>query len=250
MGCDASKPKGHYYNMKIFSGKILLLGAASILAGTLATTASATTINGLTGLSKSVTENGVFYTAHGKTDRKTAKLFKHLMENNSNLQIHAEVEGISQQPSVNQPKMQSQSKRLPVEVLVNYTIHGKTDMKTVRKFIKLFKNNKHVEITANISKRSRANTQTVNNKNNDYYNQPANAYTTYQPSYNYPDYSYNGYAPAYAPVYAQGYNNQFVWVPVAVVWGIPAYAYNFTQPQYNQPVASDTTDQQLVLASN
>lgn len=225
--------------MKIFSGKKLLLCVATILTGTLAGTASANNtidLSGLTGLSKSSNEHGVSYTAHGKTDMRTAKMFKQLMENNRNLQIHAEVGSVKKRPS-----QLTQSKKQQVEVSVNYTIRGKTNMKTVRKFIKLFQNNRHIEVTANISKKSRTNKQLVRSQNR--YSQPVN--TRYQPV----PAHYYGYMPSYAPVYAYGYNNQYVWVPTAVAWGQPVYAYQLPQPQYNQLAQLGTTNP-LVLASN
>ena len=95
--------------MKKNTGNALILGAATLLAGVTSTN-SLDAANNTHNAIQQTTQN-VSYTAHGKTDRKTARLFQQLMQNNRNLQIHAEV--IKKPVSYNKPQK---------DVNINYTI--------------------------------------------------------------------------------------------------------------------------------
>lgn len=68
------------------------------------------------------------YIAHGKTDRKTAQMLINLLRN-PHLKVKAEINQTNKQDDI------------------RYTISGTTDMKTVKKFKALLKNNKQVNIT-------------------------------------------------------------------------------------------------------
>lgn len=68
------------------------------------------------------------YIAHGKTDRKTAQMLINLLRN-PHLKVKAEINQTNKQDGI------------------RYTISGTTDMKTVKKFKALLKNNKQVNIT-------------------------------------------------------------------------------------------------------
>lgn len=203
------KSKGDNITMTIFSRNTLLLCSAILVTGIVSANKSET-INTPTA-NKNATHN-MSYTAHGKTDRKTARLFRQLLQNNPNLKIHAEV--------IQKPAYQN---RPPFEVSVNYTIHGKTSMRTVRRMIQLFKNSKEVQVSATAKLRARRPAQ-----QNRYVNQPR-----YQ----------NYYIPAYQPFYYTGYPPTFVrgntiWYPVPL--GV--------QPMPNNQVQNTQQARQLLIA--
>lgn len=194
--------------MKKNTGNALILGAATLLVGVTSTN-SLDAANNTHNAIQQTTQN-VSYTAHGKTDRQTARLFQQLMQNNRNLQIHAEV--IKKPVSYNKPQK---------DVNINYTISGKTDMKTVRKLIKLFNNSKAIEISMIANSGSQTAKQKPQlkelkpQKNQNLYNGSASAYV-----YNYPQPYFYGYNTAYygynnyPPVYVQG---NIIWYPVPIV---------------------------------
>ena len=203
------KSKGDNTTMTIFSRNTLLLCSAILVTGIVSANKSET-INTTTA-NNHATHN-ISYTAHGKTDRRTARLFRQLLQNNPNMQIHAEV--------IQKPAYQN---RRPVEVSVNYTIRGKTSMRTVRRMIELFKNSKEVQVSATAKLRARRPAQ-----QNRYVSQPR-----YQ----------NYYIPAYQPFYYNGYPPTFVqgntiWYPVPL--GVQPVSENKVQ---NTPQA-----QQLLVA--
>jgi GrpB-like predicted nucleotidyltransferase (UPF0157 family) len=149
----------------------------------------------------------VSYTAHGKTDRKTALLFQQLLKNNRNLQIQTQV-----------IKRSVPSAKRNLVVSVNYTVTGKTNMNTVRKLVKLFKNNKEVEIIA----KANINASTSRQQNIQYghNNWKYNTFPIQQPFY------YKGYP----PVYIQG---NTMWYPVQV--NTQAYPQNNTVSNISTP---------------
>lgn len=144
------------------------------------------------------------YTARGKTDRKTALLFQQLMKNNKDLEVHAKVN-----------RVLSPNRNRQVEVAVNYTVHGKTSMKNLRKLIKLFQSSKEVYVSATTNVRSKTAKRNPKQevpkpqKNQNLYNNSDTAYAYYPPAYPIYSYGYNGYP----PVYIQG---NTMWVPVPV----------------------------------
>ena len=124
----------------------------------------------------------VTYTASGKTDVRTARLFQQLMKNNPNIQVTAKVSNKAKKPSA--------------YVDVNYTIKGKTNRATVRKLVRLFQTSKRVEVITNIHQKSAASGRYSNKQ--------------YIPN-NY--YSYQGYA-------IQPVTNPTIWYRVPV-WTQP-----------------------------
>lgn len=112
--------------MKLFSRNGLIL-STSLCAAVI--------LSGIVSANKVEASSAVSYTATGKTDMRTARMFKKLLKNSQYLQVHASVK--------------SPAKRKPeVDVAVNYTITGKTSLSNVRKLIKLFQSSKHVKVTA------------------------------------------------------------------------------------------------------
>lgn len=212
------------------SRNALILGTATLFAGVTVTNTLDAANNTQNTIEK--TTQSVSYTAHGKTDIKTARLFKQLMQNNRNLQIHAEV--------IKQPVRQNKPQK---EVDINYTITGKTDMKTVRKLIKLFNNSKAIEISmvansgSQTAKQKRQQKEYMPKQKQDLNNGSANAYV-----YNYPQPYYYGYNTVYygyniyPPVYVQG---NIIWYPVPVV-----------DSYVNNDVINKQTPASLTVASN
>jgi len=214
--------------MKKNSRNTLILGTATLLAGVAATNTLDAANNTQNTIEK--TTQSVSYTADGKTDIKTARLFKQLMQNNRNLQIHAEV--------IKQPARQNKPHK---EVDINYTITGKTDMKTVKKLIKLINNSKAIEISmiantgSQTAKQKRQQKEYMPKQN--LHNGSANAYV-----YNYPQPYYYGYNTVYSgyniypPLYVQG---NIIWYPVPV---LDSYV--------NNDVVNKQTSASITVASN
>ena len=191
--------------MKKLSANGIIVCAGLLMTGITSAINASTAQSTITAPTKNY--QNISYTASGKTDRKTAMLFQQLIKNNKNLQIHAKV---IKKPA---PKRNRQ-----VEVAVDHTVHGKTDMKTLRKLIKLFQTSEEVYVSATTNVRS--NTAKRNPKmevpkpqrNQDRYNNSdsAYAYSYYPPVYSTAyAYGYNGYP----PIYIQG---NTMWVPVPV----------------------------------
>ena len=145
--------------------------ALFVASVTLTTFASAYNSGGATANQNHATSSTkvVTYTANGTTDKKTAKLFQQLMQNNPNIEVTTQVIH----------KAKPTRKNNMAHVAVNYTIKGKTDKATARKLIKLFKTSKHIEIVANINQKAASFKQ--------------NAYSSFTPYY------YNGYQAYYIP---------------------------------------------------
>ena len=112
-----------------------------IVCASLLLTGITSTLNAHTTHPRFIAPNqNVSYNASDKTDRKAAMIFQQLVRNHKNLQINAEV-----------AKKHAPQRGQQLEVAVNYTFHGKTDMKKLRKFIKLFKSNKTVYVSATLN---------------------------------------------------------------------------------------------------
>ena len=77
------------YKMKKLSANGMIVCASLLMTGITSTLNANTTHPSFTAPIQ--INQGISYTASGKTDRKTAVLFQQLMRNNKNLQIHAEV---------------------------------------------------------------------------------------------------------------------------------------------------------------
>ena len=129
--------------MKIYSDKLLKM----VLTGSLLTTGLASmSILMANKMERNTIPDtssiqAVTYTAAGKTNVQTAKLFKQLMQNNPEVQLSARI--VKKSGHLKPPAQAG-------IVSVNYTLHGTTDVKTARKLIALFKNSKKIEIVANI----------------------------------------------------------------------------------------------------
>lgn len=99
--------------------------------------------------------------------------------------------------------------------MVNYTVTGKTDVKTARKLIQLFRTSKHVEVVVDVFQHLGSNAQVQRNYQNNFHNnnnQRMNVGTMpiYQP--NYPG------------VYVRDANNPNYWHPVAMWQKVPVSA--------------------------
>ena len=138
--------------MKIFSSNLVKFGlSGSLIAIGLSSMGSLVANNVPINTAKT---QSISYTATGKTDRRTAILFKQLMKNNPNIQVSAQIVKKAS------PARSSHTGT----VSVNYTLKGSTDVKTARKLIALFKNSRHIEVIANIS--GRKNSFTYQKKGN------------------------------------------------------------------------------------
>lgn len=183
--------------MKLFSRNGLIL-STSLCAAVI--------FSGLVSSSKVEASGTVSYTATGKTDMRTAQMFKKLLKNSQHLQVHASVKS----PAKQKPE---------VDVAVNYTITGKTSLSNVRKLIKLFQSSKHVEVIARANvnanpvirnQRFAFNNQGTWKINN--YTQAAQKYgvsSSYQPADR--NYKYKG---QYMPGYTQGFQNNHAPYPM------------------------------------
>jgi len=91
--------------------------------------------------SNATTTHNISYTASGTMSKEKALLLKHLLKNNKNLEIHAEV-------TTPRPIHKRSVSKRPIEVSVNYTVKGKTTVANVKKLMRLLKTHKHIEIVA------------------------------------------------------------------------------------------------------
>ncbi len=171
--------------------------------------------------SSSITPNTqVSYTANGTMSKETALLLKRLLQNNKNLEIHAEVS--TPRPSKYNNRLRNP--KMPVEVSVNYTVTGKTTVANVRKLKRLLKTHKHIEIVAeaNIDLNQAITTRFI---------QPTTQYTQTSPNTYYPNSTYNsayypsmqyGYAyQQYAGYAIQPVSQPMIWYRVPVNYGNP-----------------------------
>ena len=185
--------------MKDFSKTTVIFSTALCAVAMLNNSASATkiethkTINFSSQTSNKMVPNTT-YTANGTMNKKTAVMLVNLLRN-PHLQVRATVNG--QRLQTISPE-QTSNKKL-TDVLVNYTITGKTDRKTVLKLKKLMQNSKHLQISAHMN---------INSNQQRIANTPR---PQYQPQF------IGGYTPFYAsslpPVYVQG---NVVWMPIPV----------------------------------
>jgi len=121
--------------MKILSKNKLAIFAAVLLTGAAYANKANTNMGNHASGAVNHSMKNLSYTAHGKTDRRTAMLFQQLLkqQKNHNLQVHVDV---------TKRAARSSNKNF------TYTITGKTSIRNVKKLMQLFKTNKHVEIVA------------------------------------------------------------------------------------------------------
>jgi len=199
--------------MKDFSKTTVLLGTAFCAVAMLNNPASATKANEAAenaNISKQTSnklESNSSYNANGSMDKKTAMMLINLLRN-PHLQVRAEING--QRLQTISPE-QATKKNLS-NVLVNYTITGKTDRKTVLKLKKLMQNSKHIQISAHMN---------INTNQQRLVSAPR-----YQ---NYPQFI-GGYTPFYSnslpPVYVQ---DNTIWMPVPI--NTPLTKSSMTKPE-------------------
>jgi hypothetical protein len=120
------------------------------------------------------------YTAHGTMSKKTALMVKYLLRN-----PHLKVSAVLSKPAQHSNQAMAQKNTF------SYTVTGTTDRKTALKLKRMFQQNKHISISATVSRPT----------------QSVETYTTYYP----------GYTPFYykgtPPVYREG---NTVWYPVKI----------------------------------
>lgn len=185
--------------MKDFSTTTVLLSTTLCVVAMLNNPASATKMNEKASVSNPT------YTSNGKMDKKTAIMLINLLRN-PHLQVRASVNG--QPLQTISPQTAAASMSRPTNVLVNYTITGKTSRANVLKLKRLMQNSKHISISAHANIRSNpqrmANTQRFQNQ------------------------FITGYTPFYSnvtpPTYIQG---NVVWMPIPInnpVTALPNYS--------------------------
>ena len=145
-----------------FLSKNMFQNKAAVFIAGVAITTVASAYNSNESVSNNANQptKSVTYTASGKTDIRTAKLFQQLMQNNPNIQVTTQV--------IHKAK---KARKRNTYVDVNYTLKGKTDRATVRKLVKLFQSNKRIEVIANIRHKPSSNQRMTNTRNipNNYY---------------------------------------------------------------------------------
>ena len=202
--------------MKIFSDNFVKLGLGGSLVVMGLTSMASLVANANNVPVNTAKTQQISYTATGKTDRQTAKLFKQLMKNNPNIQVSAQIVKKAR------PTHSSQTGT----VSVNYTLKGSTDVRTARKLIALFKNSRHIEVVANISGRKNSFTYQQKPKNRHFKPQ----YINPQSYYTMPFY----YTPqGFQTVLIQPVNQPMIWyrMPVADVNKVSQHKSN-SDPRY------------------
>ncbi len=121
--------------MKLFSNTALALCTAGLLLTTISM-AQATRFNA----TNNNTDQRITYTASGKTNIQTVRLFQQLLKNSRNLTVSSHI--------THRPKQQTvySTQRKTLQPSVDYTIEGKTSLKNVKQLMNLFRNNKHIEM--------------------------------------------------------------------------------------------------------
>jgi len=168
--------------MKLFSNTALALCTAGLL---LTTISMANATNN--------TDQRITYTATGKTNVKTVRLFQQLLKNSHNLTVTTKITPRSKQQTI-------YSQRKTFQPSVDYTVTGKTSIKNVKRLMELFKNNKHIEMLVEANTNAPSNNVkvarfTINNSN--LYN-PNGAY---KHSFNKNQSVYSHYYTSYVPYY-------------------------------------------------
>lgn len=200
--------------MRFFTDKTIKAGLSASLFAAGLTGMVGLVINSATASPNVSNNQSITYTASGKTDRQTAKLFKQLMQNNPNIQVSAQI--------VKRADQTNQSSK-PGSVSVNYSLKGTTDVKTARKLIRLFKNSRHIDVVANINSRKHNFTFQPKARSRPYMRQ----YKSHRPHRPY----YYGAPQGYQAVLLQPVSQPMIWYRVPDV-----HTTNVSQQTaYNEP---------------
>lgn len=179
--------------MKLFSNTALALCTAGILL---------TTISMANATNNTNTDQRITYTATGKTNVKTVRLFQQLLKNSHNLTVTSKI--------TRRPKQQITYSTQPnrFKPPVDYTVTGKTSRKNVRKLMELFSNNKNIEmvIEANAASSNKKRVARFTINNTGLYKQN-HAFSQYQPVY-------SRYYTRYVPYYVWRVTEQFNGYPM------------------------------------